>query len=201
MDGGAMVIDPLTVLAPHCDIVERLAAIPPEAEVRGVWFRALDAEIARRGLLGAFDEAFPRRTESSFRFYPVGTYLIRAAYAGALVASPAHVHEGLGELFRSNAKHFPKTLFGRALIRVLAHDPVGIARQSAAAKRLATNYGRWTLLVHGPRSMEMVHDNEYVWIESALCGGVLGTMETCGLDARVEVRMRDRFNGSTIVTW
>lgn len=199
--GFTMAIDPLAIVAPHCDISDRLAAVPPSAFVRGIWFKTIESELTRLGLLERFAVAFPARGEVTFRMYPLAEYLLRLAYAGALVVSPERLHEGMYQLFRGNATAFFETLLGRSLLRMMAKDPVGVARQAVAAKRIATNYGRWTLVETGPRSFEMVYENEYVWIESALLGGAIGALETTGIKPVTEVRLRDPYNGSLIVRW
>ena len=69
-----------------------------------------------------------------------------------------------------------------------------------AGRRQSTNYGQWELR-HSGRSVEIVHRQEYIWIESAMAGAGLGTFEACGVDVKLEVRMVDRLNGSTHWAW
>jgi uncharacterized protein (TIGR02265 family) len=188
-------------LAPHCDIVARLAAVPPWARVRGVYFRAALQELTRRGLRPAFDKAFEEPERATFTLYPVTDYLVRIAYAGTLITSPERVHEGLHELFRGNAHYFAQSLLGRGLLRLIARDPVRQLHQAIKSKRAVSNYGRWSVIAEEPGMVEVLHEDEYVWIESALAGGALGGFEACGVYPSIELRMRDAYNGSVIFRW
>jgi uncharacterized protein (TIGR02265 family) len=186
---------------PHVDLVERLHAVPEGAAVRGVHFKALMQAVDRRGLRPAFDQTFPYDDFSIVRTYPVGDYLVRLAYAGSLATSPAEVHEGMRLLMHDNATFFAHSLFGKSLIWTLGRSPQRVLSQAIIAKRSATNYGKWTLIEHGPQAFEVKHEDEYVWIASALTGGAVGMVEACGLTPVIEVKMVDRFNGSTWFRW
>jgi hypothetical protein len=83
----------LELVAPHCDIVERLIVIPPSAQVRGVWFKNVVAQIDRTGFGAAYRQYFPDDHHSALTYYPVADFLVRVACAGALAASPERVHE------------------------------------------------------------------------------------------------------------
>jgi uncharacterized protein (TIGR02265 family) len=191
---------PLDLVSAHCDIADRLAVVPPDAMVRGIWFKALDAELGRRGLGQRYADAVGPRDESVFGMYPVRDYLVRVAFAGALVASPEKLHDGMRELSRANATYFASSLLGRGMMHLLSRDPLRVARQSVASKRHATNYGRWYLGGSGPSHLEIIHENEFVWVDSALLGAAEGTFASTR-DCRCEVVMRDRFNGSIFVRW
>lgn len=192
---------PLAWIAPHCDIVERLGAVPPSAQLRGVWFRILERLLERRGLLPQYRAFFPDLSPSSLSFSPVADFLPCAAVAGALVATPERLHDGMFELTRENAHAFAKTLFGRTLLRLLANEPKRLAQQAIASRRQTTNYGSWELSHAGPNQLRMMHREEYVWIESYMRGAALGTYESCGLACEAEVVMDDRFNGAIVVSW
>lgn len=194
-------MDIIERLAPHCDIESRLAAAPSWARVRGVYFRAALQELTRRGLRPAFDKVFNEPERATFTLYPVADYLLRIAYAGALIASPERVHEGLHELFRGNALYFSQSLLGRGLLRLIARDPVRQLHQAIKSKRAVSNYGRWSVVAEGPGMVEVLHEDEYVWIESALAGGALGGFEACGVHPKIQVKMRDPYNGSVIFRW
>ena len=190
----------LQLVAAHCDIEERIKLVPPTARVRGVLFRSIHSQLEKRGLVEAYQEYFGDK-RAAIPFYPLTDYLLRLAVAGALVATPARLHEGMFEISKDNADQFVDSVLGRALLRLLARDPVRLTEQGLAARRQMTAYGHWSIVRHGERSIEMVYEDEYLWIESAVAGSAVGTFEACGLTPRIETRLVDRFNGSTRIEW
>jgi uncharacterized protein (TIGR02265 family) len=191
----------LELVAPHCDIVERLVLVPPTARLRGVLFRAIETQLQCRGRLEQYRAFFPADRYSSVPFYSLCDYLHRIAVAGALVASPRCVHDGMYDLSRGNAAAFAESLLGRALIRLLARDPVRLTEQGLAAQRQMASYGRWSIVRRGERAIEMHYRDEYVWIESVMAGSAAGTFESCGIRAELETTLSGRFSGCTVVRW
>ncbi len=191
----------IALVAPHCDIVERLELVPPSAQVRGVYFRNVVTQLERSGRLLAYREFFPDERHSALVFYPISEFLIRVACAGALVTSPERVHEGMFGITKGNAQAFIETLLGRMMLRMLSRDPVRLCEQALAARRQSVTYGHWKIRQPAERVIEMVYENEYWWIESAVAGAAQGTFEGCGIVATLETKLIDRFNGSTFVRW
>jgi uncharacterized protein (TIGR02265 family) len=189
------------LLAPHCDIAERLAAVPSSARVRGVYFRSALDEVTRRGRLAAFEAIIHDTERSTFTLYPAADYLLWLGLAGSVVASPAAVHTGMRELSRGNAVYFGQSLLGRGLLRVLSRDPVKLLHQSIQSKRAVTNYGRWFIADQGARHVVIRLEEEYVWIESALAAAALGTLELCGIAPTVEVKLESPYNGDLVFRW
>jgi len=93
------------------------------------------------------------------------------------------------------------TLLGRVMLRVLSRDPLKLFEQGTAARRQTFTYGRWELKRLGERKVEIVHHDEYCWIESAIAGSWQGTFEACNVTGKVETKLVDRFNGSTFLSW
>jgi uncharacterized protein (TIGR02265 family) len=196
--------EPLALVMGHCDILERLELAPTTARVRGILFRAIAEEVEVHGKLAEYRRYFGdtyANVYSAIPYYPLSDYLVRIATAGALVASPDRVHAGMYEISRGNAKSFAGSLLGRTLIRLLARDPVRLLEQGISARRQMASYGKWTLLRHGPQSIEVQHENEYVWIESAIAGSAAGTFDAQGIEAKIDVKLVDRFNGSFFFSW
>jgi uncharacterized protein (TIGR02265 family) len=191
----------LDLVAPHCDIVERLELVPPTARVRGVLFNAIERQVEELGHTPRYREYFARDRYSSVPFYPLRDYLLRLAVAGAVVASPERLHDGIYAVSRGNARTFADSLLGRAIIRLLARDPVRLTEQGLAGQRQMSSYGHWSIVRHGERELEMRYRDEYTWIESAMAGSAAGTFEACGAAPRIETKLTDRFNGSTFVRW
>jgi uncharacterized protein (TIGR02265 family) len=191
----------LDLVAAHCDIVERLSLVPPTARLRGLLFRAIEVELERRERLVAYRAFFPNDHYASIPFYSLREYIQRVAVAGALVASPRSVHEGMYDLSRGNARAFADSLIGRALIRLLARDPVRLTEQGLAAQRQMASYGRWAIVRRSECEIEMQYRDEYVWIESVMAGSAAGTFESCGIRAELATSLSGRFCGRTVVRW
>jgi uncharacterized protein (TIGR02265 family) len=191
----------MDLVAAHCDIEERLLLVPPSASLRGIYFKAIEKQLAARGVLEPYRGCFTADRFASLSFYPISAYLERLAYAGALVASPERVHEGMLSIAKGNARAFIESVLGRLLLRVLSGDPIRLVEQAIAGRRQSTNYGHWGIVRHSERAVDVIYQQEYIWIESAIAGAGLGTFEACGLTVHMENRLVDRFNGSSFYTW
>jgi len=191
----------IQVVAPFCDIVDRLEQVPPSALVRGLYMKSFDTVLQRANRAGLYNEYFGGERWSVIRMYPLRDYMIRLAVAGASLQSPQRVHEGMHDIWRTNATTFASSLLGRTMLRLLSNDPVRLTEQALAARRQTYQYGHWEIVRHGPRAIEMVYREEYLWIESAVAGGAVGAFEACGIKANLETKLLSRFDGSTSITW
>jgi uncharacterized protein (TIGR02265 family) len=191
----------IELVAPYCDIVDRLKVVPPSAQLRGVWLNNVEKQVEQRGVLATYREYFPHDRYKALPLYPLTDFLVRLACAGALVASPERVHEGMFVVNKGNAVSFMESLLGRIMLRVLSRDPVRLLEQGMAARRQGFTYGHWELHRLGDREVEVVHKHEYWWIESGVAGAAQGTFEACDITATVETKLIDRFNGSTLCRW
>jgi uncharacterized protein (TIGR02265 family) len=189
------------LVVPHCDIEERLRLVPPSAQVRGLWHRAILRVVKQSGKFNEYLEYFPNEDWSMLTYYPLTGYMLRLAVAGAIIASPPEIHRGMHDAMRLNATTFASTVLGRTLLRLLAKDPIRLTEQAMAAHRQSTNYGEWAIRSRGPRHIETTYRSEYVWIDSAIAGAAVGTFDACEVTASVQTQLDDRFNGSTLIAW
>jgi uncharacterized protein (TIGR02265 family) len=191
----------LELVGDHCDLRERLAAVPPSAQIRGMYLRSVQAALERAGRGIEYRALCGTPRFSALRFYPTGEYLIHLAAGGALLKGAERVHEGIFEISRSNAAVVADSLVGRTLLRALARDPQRLLRQGAAAHRQTARYSQWILEFPGPREAVMEFRNEMVWIESSLLGAAHGTMEAAGIEATFRCELRDPYNGFHYISW
>jgi uncharacterized protein (TIGR02265 family) len=191
----------IELLKPHCDIAERLEAVPPSARVRGLYLKSFEGLVQRAGKAELYESFFGGERWSAVRMYPLRDYMTRLAVAGASLRGVEHVHEGMHDVWRTNATTFASSLLGRTMLRLLSNDPVRLTEQGLAARRQTYQYGHWSIVHHGPRSIEMVYREEYIWIESAIAGGAAGAFEACGIKAQLETKLINRFDGSTLISW
>jgi len=191
----------IALVAPYCDLPDRLAVVPPSARVRGLYLKSLASIVERAGRIELYDEYFGGESWSALRTYPLRDYLVRLAVAGAALRGPEQVHDGMHDVWRTNATTFASSLLGRTMLRLLSSDPVRLTEQGLAARRQTYLYGQWSIVRHGPRRIEMVYKEEYVWIESAIAGGAVGAFEACGVRAELRTELASRFDGSTLISW
>jgi uncharacterized protein (TIGR02265 family) len=191
----------LELVAPHCDIVDRLRHVPPSAAIRGLFFKNITYQLEQAGALPAFRAYFPDDQHGALPFYPLSDFLLRLACAGALLRTPAALHDGMRVLCRGHKVAFTSSLLGRALLRLLSREPRRLTEQGLAARRQTYRYGRWSLVQHEPTVLEVVYEDEYQWIESAVMGSAEGTYESCLPAVQIETRLHSRFSGSTFLRW
>ncbi|HEX6245197.1 MAG TPA: DUF2378 family protein [Polyangiales bacterium] len=198
MDPHALAIE---YVEPHCDLVERLRALPPSAHVRGVVFTSIKEALRRTGKLEEFGAQFGAFRYESLALYPLAEYMVRLASAGAFLRSPQAVYEGIGEISRLNAAEMTKSLLGQALLHELAAEPERLLEQGLAMRRQVCKYGRWELLTHAPRHVEVRYVDEYVWIRQAWTYAALGTFEGCSIKPRITTTLETPYCGSTHFRW
>ncbi|HKU44141.1 MAG TPA: TIGR02265 family protein [Polyangiales bacterium] len=190
----------LREVSKHCDIEERLTLVPPSAVTRGLYFRSLEARLAHAGQSDRYHSLFPQRY-AALGWYPTRDYLERVTIAAGMLRSPEHVHEGLFELARDNARAFTDGVLGQLLIRFLARDPMQLLKQGLAGRRQSAKPARWELSFPDERTAVMHLIEEYLYIESYELGAAHGTFEAAGLSVRIECQLEDRFVGKHIVRW
>src|SRR5687768_15170391 len=138
----------IDLVAPYCDLVERLEVVPPSARVRGLYLKSLEPVLQRVGRSSLYRQYFEGERWSPIRMYPLRDYMIRLAVAGAALHSPERVHTGMRDVWRTNATTFASSLLGRTMLRFLAHDPVRLTEQGLAARRQTFQYGSWSIVHH-----------------------------------------------------
>lgn len=191
----------LDFVADHCDIRERLKHVPPEAQVRGVYFRSVSQALSAADKLADYEARFGPFAYESIPLYPLSDYLVCLASASAVLRSPEALYEGMAEISRSNARNVTSSLLGQALIHELASDPLSLLEQGLAMRRQMLSYGRWELLHHGPRDLEMRYVDEYVWIEQSHAHAAAGTFDACRIKPHMTTRLLTPYSGSTRFQW
>jgi len=183
-----------------CDLAERLRLLPPSVKSRGVYLVGIDRVLAKAGSFDKFKALFPKRP-SAIPWYHTSDFLERLAVAGALLAGPERVHQGMFEIGRGNAVTFAESLLGRALIRLLDRDPKRLLKQGIAGRRQGNTHGHWELEYAAEREAVVTMTEEYAYIESYLLGAAQGTFDAIGLPVRAEAVLQDRFNGKHVLRW
>jgi uncharacterized protein (TIGR02265 family) len=191
----------LEYVAPFCDIKARLGDVPLAARVRGIAFRSIVAALEEASMLAGYVECFGPLRYESLAFYPLSEYLVRLASGAAFLRSPADVYLGIGEISRKNAREMSRSVLGQTLIHALASDPRSLIEQGLAMRRQTCDYGRWELVHHAPRHIEVRYFDEYVWIEQAWTYAALGTFDACRIKPRITTRLESAYRGSHHIEW
>jgi uncharacterized protein (TIGR02265 family) len=188
--------------AQHIDVVDRLTRIRRDQLARGVWFRMLREEVARRGHVRAYDAEGGPHEATTFKMYPLDDYLRRLVIAGALIASPEKVHDGMRDLHRESVRYFTKSILGRLIISVMRPTPHDLLQQIERSRPHVANYGTFRYERRGPRAAAMHLSDEPVYIESAQLGSMLSTLDACGItDARTEITLHSFSSGTILAEW
>lgn len=195
-----MVIARVKELVAHTDLLERLTLVPASAKLRGLYFKNNLTVLRRAGLEEKFREIYPEHY-SAVRWYPVADFLERLAVAGALISGPSNVHEGIRQVGENNALAFAESLMGRAMLRLLARDPVKLLRQSMAGRRQSCTYGRWDLDLPEPGVAILRMHEEYLWLESNIVGAAVGTFRSVGVEVDVSLQLATKFEGELTMRW
>jgi uncharacterized protein (TIGR02265 family) len=190
----------LSEVSRHCDLTERLPLIPPSAKVRGVYGRSIDSAVSEAGKLGTYREMFPQDL-APLSWHPLGEFLKRVCVAGALLAGPERVHDGMLEIGRRNALEFARSLLGRMIVRLLSRDPRKLLLQGVAARRQTCSYGDWQVTFPDDRTAVMTMVEEYLYMDSFLMGAARGTFDAVGLPVKAETILDGRFHGRHVLRW
>jgi hypothetical protein len=191
----------LEFIEPHCDIAERLRAVPRTAFVRGVAFCSITEALLQAGKLSGYAQRFGTPRHDSLALYPLSEYMIHLASAAGFLYSPKTVYEGIGEISRLNAVAFTASVLGQALFQELASEPGQLLAQGIAMRRQVSKYGSWELQKHGPCHLEVRYRDEYVWIRQAWTYAAIGTFESCHIKPRITTTLDTPYSGSTHFRW
>jgi uncharacterized protein (TIGR02265 family) len=187
-------------LCSSVDLAQRLSVVPPSAKVRGLFFAQIDRRVVAEGHGDRYHDLFPKRP-APVLWAPATDFLVQLVVGGALIAGVDNAAEGMFEIGRGNAVNFGDSLLGKMLLRFLARDPKQLLRQGLAARRQSYNVGHWELAFPGEREAVVTMFEEYLYMDSYLVGAAQGTFESIGIPVKVEVILRDSFNGQHILRW
>jgi uncharacterized protein (TIGR02265 family) len=182
------------------DLQRRLREVPASAMVRGIFFRILEDDLARRGMGGLLRwRGVLGEQPQSYRLYPVSKLLVAYAEAAAMVAPDPR--DGLRDIFRGICLPFSQSWYGRAWSQFLRPDPFKALHWLDRCREHVSNYGTWRLESRGPGYAVVHMNDEYFWIDSAHRGGCEGMLDVCGVDGEVTAETDSMFRGRLHVRW
>lgn len=188
----------------HTDLEWRLAQVPSDAAVRGVFFNMLDASAARRGagVHRAYRDFFRTWQFSPIRFYPVRDYLTRLVLLAQVAFGAERIMGGVFALQSGAYAAWRNTLLGRAMFSVLRSD-LGLAlatTERAYATRAVTSYSDFYVTRLAPERFRTVFRGEYVYIAEAMAGALVGMGRALGHDVEAQTRLETPFEGEVLLT-
>jgi len=190
----------LPVATERLHLRSRLAAIPPTAHTRGVFFNLLRDDLARRRLLDIPDlRRLLGRHQKSYGYYPTRDLVEAYAIAGAIV-NPDPL-DGMRQLFTASPTYFASTWFGRAFARYMRPDPRSALAWIERSRDFMADHGRWRVEIRSHDHAVIHMFEEYFWIDGALRGGCEGMLIACGVEGEVRAELDDPFNGRLDVRW
>jgi|CZKU01.1.fsa_nt_gi hypothetical protein len=181
---------------------ERLREVPESARVRGIFFRLLEQDLAKRGLKERSTwewEGVLGEQPRSYRLYSLRPLLLAYASAGELVGPERS--EGLRNVFRGVCVPYSESWFGHGLKRFLQPDLMRALQWVEKCREHFCDYGRWRLQSEGSGRATLHMVDEYLWIESAHRGGCEGLLDACGVSGEVTVELDSPFAGRLRIRW
>lgn len=184
----------------YTDLEWRLSKVPDSAACRGVFFNMLDERAAEFGpvIQAEYRNFFGIYRFPALRLFPVKDYLTRIVKLAQLQFGGPNIYRGIFDLQAASWPAFRRTLIGRATFGILGNDFRSLLLMSKRGVEKAINYATFEV-EGGPEHFTTRHRNEYVYIEHAMAGGIVGLAKACGVRVHVEPRLVDPFNGDLIV--
>jgi uncharacterized protein (TIGR02265 family) len=182
------------------DLTQRLHDLPAAAMIRGVFFRLLKEEAAKRGLANTGELNERLRGRDGFRLYPARDLM--SAYASAASLLDPDPERGLRTLFLGIVPSYAKTSYGQSFRKLLGNaDLAGALRYLERARERVANYGSWRLETIGPCHMVFHLFDEYLWIESAQRGAIEGVLAACHVAGEIRVELDGPYRGAIDIRW
>jgi hypothetical protein len=183
------------------DLDRRLAEIPQRAQVRGWYFKQSADAVAREGRSAVAVHRSLTTVKSTwfFRMYSLRDYLEDAAAAAAAI-DPNDPQGAVRSIWR-NAPRYAGLFNAQRFLSLLNASPLDACRWLEQQRDLFFNYGGMRIERRDDRYFVIHYFDEYVWLESAHCGGVEGLLEACNAVGTVDVELDTPFNGRIHVRW
>jgi uncharacterized protein (TIGR02265 family) len=181
----------------YSDLKWRLDNVPDSAACRGVYLNALDRMAGEFGppVSGAYRDYFNLYTFSAIKLYPVKDYLTRLVKLAQINYGGPNIYKGIFEIQARMPLAWTKTLLGRAFMGIIGRDYRAALSMLKASINKSINYGTFDLIDAGPDSYLAQFRSEYVYIEHAMAGGLVGLARACGVEVKLDIRLKDPFNG------
>lgn len=184
----------------HTDLEWRLAQIPPDAAVRGVFFTMLDRSAASFGseTHAAYREFFRTWDFSAIRFYPVRDYVTRLVLLAQMRYGAEHIARGLFEIQSGAYAAWRSTLMGKAMFQLLRGNLLGALQttERAYAAHVVTSYSTLRVSQPSPARIRVRFETEYVYIAEAMAGALVGMASVLGHETEAQTELESPFTGT-----
>ena len=184
------------------DLETRLLDTPPTAEIRGLFFNAIERAAARhgRGTLEAWRRECRPSRRWPFRSYNMRDYL-RELAAAAVLIDPESPNEAIRTIWRGAPEEAPSIRAEKFVRYLMGKDPMRAFRWLGNNRSLFCNYGDWRVEQVGPAHALFHFWDEYLWIETAHRGGAEGALRTFGARGEVTAELSSAYEGRLHIKW
>ncbi|MEW5850398.1 MAG: DUF2378 family protein [Myxococcota bacterium] len=167
------------------DVDERLARLPAEARVKGMFIHRL-VEMAQKKQL-----KHPRDGERfiAFKDYPVPLYLQALVDTARLLHPNVPPRRALYELGLGVYPALLDSMIGRVVFGALGRDLNGVLRITSKAYEIASNYGKCTVVEQTPRSVLLHLKDVWAFPDCHHVGVVEGAISVHGPKATTAIRV------------
>lgn len=183
-------------------VPRRLVDVPPEAQVRGLFFRLAEQAVAERSsdLLATWRVASGARDRWAVKMYAARDFIREQAVA-AILLDPDDPGSALRRMWMSTTRLSP-LINAEGFIRYLLRSkPDAALRWVASNRTMMCNFGRWRVEFPEPGHAVFHLKDEYVWIEHAQAAGAEGTLLRCGVSPSVTAELDSPYSGRLRITW
>ena len=183
----------------HTDLEWRLAQIPGDASCRGAFANMLDDRAGQLGHVtqAAYRKAFPHKI-SPFKMIPVARYVTQLTVLAQIHYGAKNISAGMRAI-TGEAFSLTSVLFGRSTVPDKVRF-IGALKFVAFTWPRILNYSKFSFKQTSPTITTVTFANEYVYIDSAMLGGLEGLARHCGIEVTCEAQLTDQFNGDVVIT-
>jgi uncharacterized protein (TIGR02265 family) len=192
MDDDFIIPDPTAPL----DLAERVAALPPHATVKGMFFQSISDQA------NAATGKHPGRDRYvSYKDYPLREWMDLLLKAARLTFPRLPVREGIRRLGQGSYPAFAKSTVGRVLMAAAGTNFGAALRLAPQAFALTSNTTRCEVrsMVEGRAVLRLIR--AYDWTEALHTGVFEGTMRTFQRAGIVRVRILSMNSADFEITW
>lgn len=184
----------------HTDLEWRLAQIPADATVRGVFFTMLDKSAASFGpdTHHAFRDFFRAWDFSAIRLYPVRDYLTRLVLLAQMRYGAENIPRGIFEIQSGAYAAWRGTLMGKAMFQLMRGNLYAALQttERAYAAHAVTSYSTLYVSQPAPGRIDARFLGEYVYIAEAMAGALVGMARVLGYEAEASTQLDGPFDGT-----
>jgi len=178
------------------DVAACVAAIPPEAKVKGLFMLPMVLELQRQGLVisGARERYLP------FSDYPLVEHVNLLVESARLLFPGLPMRQGLRKLGRGAVRAFTDTTIGK-VVWANAEHLQGALDSVAKGYDLTIRPSRVEVVERAATHARVRLDHVHYFLDSHHVGIFEGVMRACGVNGSVRIRLDSATSGDYRLQW